>query len=348
MVTYTPKVNKLHYLDRDTMESVGFESEHLIHNNSVQNPNVIHNNSVQNPDVIHNNSVQNPDVIHNNSAPYDYDHGRESAELHLFRSTEAPDKESFDEVLLAMTEDQDQLLEDLQERSERLRWMIEEEELLAEECHRAGQQVSDEVDHVRAYLDDMLDEVSRLKAAASSRDLEVCLRALNGVEEPDYEKLLADLEGDLEVVHTVPLNQVKAALDNWVEALEKEVKQLLDGTLRPISLIKARELERQGLLRLVPSKGVFTLKPPLVKGKKVRRKFRLVLCGNYVERDDDTFDLYAGGVSADTVRLCLAYACHRQWCGGTSDVTGAFLLAEWPDNLARYAIFPPKILGRLA
>ena len=133
---------------------------------------------------------------------------------------------------------------------------------------------------------------------------------MNGTEEPDYEQLLKDLDGDLEVVHTVPLNQVRAALDNWMEALEKEVNQLLGGTLRPIPLTRARELERQGLLRLVPSKGVFTLKPPSIKGKKVRRKFRLVLCGNYVGRDNENFDLYAGGVSADTVRLALAGECH--------------------------------------
>ncbi|CAE7256410.1 PMT4 [Symbiodinium sp. CCMP2592] len=388
LVTYTPRINKLHYMDRDVLEFMGFEGEHLIHNNGVQNSNaihnngvqtsdvihnngvqnsdvihnngvqnsdvihnngvqnsdVIHNNGVQNSDVIHNNGVQNSDVIHNNGGVQGGDCENNHIELHLLRSPEGSNKELLDDVLLAMAEDQDQLLEDLQERSDRLRWMIEEEEILAEERRRAGQQISDDVDHVRAYLDDMIEEVSKLKAASSSRDVEACLRALNGVEEPDYEKLLSELEGDLEVVHTVPLNQVRAALDNWVEALEKEVKQLLDGTLRPIPLTKARELERQGLLRLVPSKGVFTLKPPLVKGKKVRRKFRLVLCGNYVERDDDTFDLYAGGVSADTVRLCLSYACHRRWRGGTSDVTGAFLLAEWPQHLARYAIFPPRIL----
>ena len=163
-------------------------------------------------------------------------------------------------------------------------------------------------------------------------------------DEPDYERLLRELEGDLEVVHTVPLQQVRAALSLWMEALEKEVKQLLDGTLKPMPLSRARELEKKGLLKLVPSKGVYTLKPPQMKGNKVRRKFRLVLCGNHVGRDDDSFNLYASGVSADTVRLALAYASQRKWRGGTSDVTGAFLLAQSPDHLARYGIFPPRIL----
>ncbi|CAE7907117.1 GIP, partial [Symbiodinium necroappetens] len=222
--------------------------------------------------------------------------------------------------------------------------MIEEEEILAEECRRAGQQVDDEVDNVRAYLEDMMDEVTQLKAAGGKASSEACLKAAMVQEEPDYERLLQELDGDLEVVHTVPLQQVRAALDQWREALEKEVTQLLDGTLRPMPIDRAKQMEAQGLLKLVQSKGVFTLKPPQVKGKKVRRKFRLVLCGNQVDRDDETFSLYASGVSADTVRLALAYASHKRWYGGTSDVTGAFLLASWPDHLARYAIFPPRVL----
>ncbi|CAE7573274.1 TY1B-DR3, partial [Symbiodinium sp. CCMP2456] len=269
---------------------------------------------------------------------------RDAPELYLLKALEPPEDETLDDALLTLTENQNQLLEDLQERAERLRFMIEEEEILAEECRRAGQQTSEEVENVRAYLDDMMDEANLLRTVNHAKATDACLKAMITHEEPDYERLLQNLEGDLEVVHTVPLDQVRAALDNWMEALEKEVNQLLEGTLKPMPLSRARELEKKGLLKLVPSKGVYILKPPSVKGKKVRRKFRLVLCGNHVGRDDEAFNLYASGVSADTVRLALAFAAHRRWSGGTSDVTGAFLLAEWPDHLARYAIFPPKVL----
>ncbi|CAE7409265.1 GIP [Symbiodinium necroappetens] len=331
MVLYTPRLSKLHYQDRDALEFVGFQSEFF---------DVIHNNEAQTGDhVIHNNEEQLKDYFEQGKRP-----PGDQCELHLVRKLSSPEDETLEDAVVTLTESQDQLLEDLQERSERLRFMLEEEEILAEECRRAGQQVEDEVDHVRAYLEDMMDDVTRLKAAGAKATNEACLRAISFQEEPDYEKLLQELDGDLEVVHTVPLQQVRAALDLWMEALKKEVKQLLDGTLKPMPISKARELEKRGLLKLVPSKGVYTLKPPQVKGNKVRRKFRLVLCGNHVGRDDDTFSLYASGVSADTVRLALAYASHRKWYGGTSDVTGAFLLAQWPDHLARYGIFPPRIL----
>ena len=74
---------------------------------------------------------------------------------------------TLEDAIVTLTESQDQLLEDLQERSERLRFMLEEEEILAEECRRAGQQVEDEVDHVRAYLEDVMDEVTKLKSAGA-------------------------------------------------------------------------------------------------------------------------------------------------------------------------------------
>ncbi|CAE7633900.1 GIP [Symbiodinium sp. CCMP2456] len=334
--------------DSNVIHNNGPQSDsNVIHNNGPQSDsNVIHNNGPQSDsNVIHNYGPQSEShVIHNNGPQLTSSVVGDQCDLYLIKALESPEAETLDDALLTLTESQNQLLEDLQERSERLRMMIEEEEILAEECRRAGQQVDDEVDHVRAYLEDMMDEVTHLKAAGGKDASEACLRAAMVQEEPDYERLLQELDGDLEVVHTVPLQQVRAALDQWVEALEKEVKQLLDGTLRPMPIARAKQMEAQGLLKLAQSKGVFTLKPPQVKGKKVRRKFRLVLCGNQVDRDDETFNLYASGVSADTVRLALAYASHRRWYGGTSDVTGAFLLALWPDHLARYAIFPPRIL----
>ena len=197
----------------------------------------------------------------------------------------------------------------------------------------------------RGILEDMIEEVSVYRSGLKGDLEQRCLKAAAVTSsEIDFEKMLADREGDLEVVHNVPVEQVRAALPLWMGAIEKEIGQLLKGTLRPMTLSKAKELERQGALRLVPSKAVCTLKPPSEKGSKARRKFRLVLCGNFAARDDQAYDLYAGGASAETVRLALTMAARHKWVGATSDITAAFLLATWPEELARYAIYPPRML----
>ena len=134
----------------------------------------------------------------------------------------------------------------------------------------------------------------------------------------DYEALLLELEGDLEVVYTVPLEQVKAALDKWVAAIKKEVEALFSsGTLTRVSVERAKEMERDGLLKLVPSKCVFTLKPPQVRGEKCRRKCRLVLCGNYIDKDaaGDSVDLYASGTSSEALMMALVLASIHSWVG---------------------------------
>ena len=110
---------------------------------------------------------------------------------------------------------------------------------------------------------------------------------------------------------------------------------------------EALRLERAGALRLVPSKGVHTLKPPGSPGSedvKYKRKYRLVLCGNFVAPEEQFGSLCAGGASAETFRTVLASTAHKGWWGATADITGAFLLAHWPEHLHRYAVVPPRIL----
>ena len=71
------------------------------------------------------------------------------------------------------------------------------------------------------------------------------------------------MEGDLQVVYTVPQVQVRRAVEKWHKAIKKELDNLFNtGILRRITMKQALELQRQGKLRLVPSKGVYTLKPP--------------------------------------------------------------------------------------
>ncbi|OLP84473.1 Transposon Ty1-NL2 Gag-Pol polyprotein [Symbiodinium microadriaticum] len=296
MILYSPRASHLHYKDRDHMEFAGFPVGSLV-------------------------------TMNGGSEVQEGEPGEASSrttELHLLRHLPTDEPEVLEDALLALNEDQEQLIEDLEERSARLRLLLEEEEALAE---------------------DMIEEVSVYRSGLKGDLEQRCLKAAAVTSsEIDFEKMLADREGDLEVVHNVPVEQVRAALPLWMGAIEKEIGQLLKGTLRPMTLSKAKELERQGALRLVPSKAVCTLKPPSEKGSKARRKFRLVLCGNFAARDDQAYDLYAGGASAETVRLALTMAARHKWVGATSDITAAFLLATWPEELARYAIYPPRML----
>ena len=154
--------------------------------------------------------------------------------------------------------------------------------------------------------------------------------------EPDYEKLIAEPEGDLQMVHTVPLAQVRRVVERWMPAITKEVKNPFAGTLTKITFDEAKQMERQGLVKILPSKGVFTIKPPSERGDVLRRKFCLVICGNFAPKpgEDEAMSLYAGGASAETLRIALVFASRMGWTGATSDVTG----------VAKYAVHPPRLL----
>ena len=142
-----------------------------------------------------------------------------------------------------------------------------------------------------------------------------------------------------------PLAQVKPVVERWHKAIQKELDNLFKGgTLVEIDREEALRLERAGALRLVPSKGVHTLKPPGSEDVKFKRKYRLVLCGNFVAPEEQFGSLYAGGASAETFRTVLASTAHKGWLGAAADITGAFLLAPWPGHLHRYAVVPPRLL----
>ncbi|CAE7243965.1 unnamed protein product [Symbiodinium sp. KB8] len=110
------------------------------------------------------------------------------------------------------------MIEDLEEQSARLRLLLAEEALL-EGCRCAGAHTADEVENVRGLLEDMMDYLTTNKRALRQEQLLRCLRvAAMAQEEIDYERLLEELEGDLEVVHTVSVELVRAALSTgfWI------------------------------------------------------------------------------------------------------------------------------------
>ena len=247
--------------------------------------------------------------------------------------------------LISLNEAHCQLLEDLQERGQSLRLLLEEERLLAEDLRQTGNLVEEEAVRVQECIAQMYTRASQRLSACDQAMLKVCLKAAAEPNEPDYEQLLELLEGDLQVVHTVPLSQVKPVVGRWHAAIRKELDNLINGgTLEEISREEVRRLEKQGVLRLVPSKSVFTLKPPGGGDGKFKRKYRLVLCGNFAAPEEMFGSLYAGGATAETLRTILALAALRKWFGATADITGAFLLAPWPGHLHKYAVVPPRLL----
>ena len=259
------------------------------------------------------------------------------------------DKDScydIEDGLLCLNEAQRQLIEDLQTRSQSLQALLEEEEDLMEDLQAANRGVECEARHLHGVLLDLLSKTSDFMQQEDKRQTRACLRAAAAHVDPDYERLLEELSGPLQVVHTVPLTQVRPVVEKWRKSIVKEINQLFSGgTLVKIDAREAKRQEALGLIRIVPSKGVFTLKPPAADSSDwYRRKYRLVLCGNYVALDDATSSLYAGGASAETFRTVLAMASRRRWRGAASDITGAFLLADWPPGMPSYAVQPPKML----
>ena len=283
------------------------------------------------------------------------------AEVEAATSAREPEQTNFfacpertSEHLEHVRQDLDLVLQDLEDRASRLRSLLEEEEIISEEYRRVGEEarghLSDTRDQVAQYLEDVhrrFSHVETLRTMTFLRAMRASGSSLSGSDassqEEDYEALLDSLEEDLQVVYTVPLRQVRAVLARWETALRKEIENLLaTGTVREVPVAELQSVEKQGDVVVAPAKCVFTLKPPARHGDKYKRKCRLVICGNFLA--DEGGSLYASGVNTDSLRLALVFAASRRWWAAISDITGAFLLAPWPDHLPRYGLYPPRIV----
>ncbi|CAE7551950.1 RE1 [Symbiodinium sp. KB8] len=158
---------------------------------------------------------------------------------------------------------------------------------------------------------------------------------------PEVESVLKDLaEGGqrLQVTHTVSPQEVRRNLDLWRPSALKEFKNLTE-TKNALKVVQ-RHLLPPGC-RIVPCKGVYTVKPD--KGDPgYRRKTRLVACGNHVPEEETTFDLYAAGLDAASLRSILAFSSgNKLWRWGVTDIRQAFVLAKWLGGPV--ALQPPAI-----
>ena len=186
---------------------------------------------------------------------------------------------------------------------------------------------------VEDMVERMEDEIKIAKAASDS------------LYTDNIEELLATMDGDLGVVHTVRQAEVEPNLVEWKEALQAEMDALVNmGAIEKLRGAEAKALARQPGVTIVPGKGVYTVKPPQRPGKRFRRKVRIVSCGNHVEKAADEQN-YSGGAAAESVRLGIAESSRRKWNIGTGDIKNAFLRAPVPPGVV-LALRPPAILVR--
>ena len=161
---------------------------------------------------------------------------------------------------------------------------------------------------------------------------------------PDIESILESLTGPLEVVHQVSPHDVKGNMERWKPAAQEEV----DSMESMGAIIRRTGSDAKALLRLpnvevLPSKGVFTVKP----GKPYRRKVRVVSCGNFAKGVSEDV-LYASGAAAEVLRILLIHAGGRRRQCWSTDIKCAFLLAPIPETVQKiYVLRPPTILTTL-
>ena len=252
---------------------------------------------------------------------------------------------------------QEDVLERLAERREWLREFLAEEEILAEEFHDIGETIRDEIKGVNDVVRDLIADVEEQIKVTEEKCNQLFIKVANVDDDKeigDIEEYLSNLKKDLEVTLDVPLDQVKANLDQWIPPLKAELANLEEKTdaIERWPIAEARKLEKEGKLILIPGKVVCTVKPPPPLGSsetknqlpRWKRKARVVICGNMAGQWHDPNDLFAAGASVEGLRLPLAIAVAMGWCVASTDVSAAFLQARWPAGRPTYGVIPPKIL----
>ena len=137
-------------------------------------------------------------------------------------------------------------------------------------------------------------------------------------------------EDDVLRTRIISVPELMAEKEKWYDAIQTELRQLFEEKL---ALLRLSESELQEVreryghrLVVIPMKGVLTKKPG------PRRRFRLVACGNFVEKEANEMDVYASGADAVTVRYALKRAAEEQWSGVVIDIKVAFLNAPLIDD----------------
>ncbi|CAE7740893.1 GIP [Symbiodinium sp. CCMP2592] len=164
---------------------------------------------------------------------------------------------------------------------------------------------------------------------------EACaLRKSEPVYTTNVELLLDGLQEPLQVVHTVDPRHAEQCIEKWMPSIHEEIGVIEKAVRRlPPAEVRSGGWLRRKEVKVVPSKFVFTVKPPdpvegdaaLATGKGQayhKRKPRLVACGNHGPGTGS--EVYASGAAAETLRCFVIISSKRKWCIGSLDVTSRF------------------------
>ena len=133
--------------------------------------------------------------------------------------------------------------------------------------------------------------------------------------------------------------QVRRTLNLWLSAIKAELASLenKECVVRIPPHAVQNLLEQNPEAKVLPGKGVFTIKPP--------RKFkaRFVAFGNYNNGPQtDKHEIYSGGVEVMSLRTGLRVSAMRNWEVGSTDVSTAFSNA-WLTLNYLILVWAPKI-----
>ncbi|CAE7224257.1 RE2 [Symbiodinium sp. CCMP2592] len=282
---------------------------------------------------------------------------RQEAVMFQMRTTREERQERAQEISQELQQLQDDVLGRLQERREWLQQFLAEEEILAEEFNTVGESIRDEIKEINVVVRELIKDVEDQVRSVEERCKDLYLKVANATDDKeigDIEDYLTHLKKDSDVTLDVPLDQVKANLGEWIEPMNKELANLEEKTnaIEPRPMTEAKKLVNDGSLILIPGKVVFTVKPPAPEtkaekksqGARWKRKARIVICGNLATQSLNGQDLYAAGASVEALRLALALASALGWIAAATDVSAAFLQAEWPTDRPTYGVITPRIL----
>ena len=127
----------------------------------------------------------------------------------------------------------------------------------------------------------------------------------------------------------VAQSEIRKNFGDWKEAVNAELTSMFEvkKALRKLSKEEVKEVKDRGDCDTIPSKLVCTLKPDGMLGKG-KKKVRLVVCGNHApDNGEEASDLFAGGISAVSLRVALALASQYEWMASILDIKTAFLNA---------------------
>ena len=179
-------------------------------------------------------------------------------------------------------------------------------------------------------------------AKAMIKELRSLEDQMEVLERERAEKVKVEVGNTPEVLQTrvVSPEEVRAHLEDWVPAFQKEVTELTSGPVTRTTRKQVEEWRRQGKeVEVLPMKAIASLKPP------ARRKGRVVVCGNYA--GEKAADVSVGGICTMALRGVVHASALRRWRIGTIDVKCAFLQAPRRRGTKISITEPPNLLKQM-